>query len=457
MAGGSVSGLVSGLDTATIISQLMQVESISQTRIKSQMATEQSNVKSLQDLNSKLAALATSAEKVGKLTGWNPVTTTSSSDQVTVSGGPSATLGPVSFTVGRLAQAHALAFAASAQMSETVTAGSTRVKLDLLDGSTAREIDTGDGTMAGLVRGINAAGTGLQASTVRLDDGSYRLRVTSSSTGADSSFTLTNLDGSALLGGATVTHGQDAEITVGSDVLHSATNSFTGTVNGLDLTLGSGVALGTPIDVTVTRDTTTLTTSVKDLVDAVNAAMGDIDKMTAYNAATKKPGVLAGDTAVRAVRTALLDSVYPADGGSMAAVGIQTDRYGKLVFDEVAFTAALTADAGAVTAAFATMTAPSTTPTTPTTPPADGFAARVQAVAKRASDSIDGTVTTAINGRTAGIDRMQHSIDDWDLRLSLRRDTLTRQFTALETALNRMNSQSSWLAGQLSALSGSSS
>jgi flagellar hook-associated protein 2 len=353
-------------------------------------------------------------------------------------------VGAVSLTVGRLAQAHTLAFAGSAQLTDTVLTGSTKVTLDLLDGTTPREINTGDGTMAGLVRGINAAGTGLQASTVRLDDGSYRLRVTSSSTGADSSFTLTNLDGSALLGGATVTNGQDAEITVGSDVLHSATNSFTGSVNGLDITLGSGVALGTAIDITVARDTATLTTSVKDLVDSVNAAITDIDKLSAYNSATKKSAVLAGDTAVRAVRTALLESVYPADGGTMAGMGIQTDRYGKLVFDEAAFKAALAEDPSAVTAAFATTTT-------------GGFATRVQTVAKGASDSVNGSVTTAINGRTAGIDRMQDSIDDWDLRLELRRDTLTRQFSALESALSRMNSQSSWLAGQLSALSGSSS
>jgi flagellar hook-associated protein 2 len=38
------------------------------------------------------------------------------------------------------------------------------------------------------------------------------------------------------------------------------------------------------------------------------------------------------------------------------------------------------------------------------------------------------------------------------MRLELRRTTLTRQFTALETALSRMNSQSSWLAGQISSL-----
>jgi flagellar hook-associated protein 2 len=141
------------------------------------------------------------------------------------------------------------------------------------------------------------------------------------------------------------------------------------------------------------------------------------------------------------VRNSLLTSIYPADGTSLAGVGIQLDRYGKLTFDETRFTAAYDADPAAVAAAFTG---------------AGGFATRVQTVAKSASDPVDGTVTTSIAGRNSGIKRMQDSITDWDNRLTLRRETLTRQFAALETALSRMNSQSNWLNGQINALSNSS-
>jgi flagellar hook-associated protein 2 len=143
---------------------------------------------------------------------------------------------------------------------------------------------------------------------------------------------------------------------------------------------------------------------------------------------------------VRAVRTALLTTVYPADGSSLAGVGIQLDRYGKLTFDEAAFKTAYAADPAGVAAKF-------------TSGAVTGFAARVQAVAKGASDSVNGTVTTSINGRSTEIDRMQDSISDWDARLALRQESLQRQFTALETALSQMNSQSSWLSGQLGSLS----
>jgi flagellar hook-associated protein 2 len=438
----SVSGLVSGLDTSSLISQLMQVESQTQTRIKSQLSTAQTNLKSLQDLNSKLAALVTSAGNLAKATAWNPVSVTSSSDQVTATAGTAAVSGPLTFTVGHTARAHQLSFTTTAALTAAVTTGSTLVRLDRLDGTTV-DLDTGDGSLQGLVTALNASGTGVKASTVRLDDGTYRLQVTSTVTGAASDFTLRNIDGSDLLGGTTVTAGRDAEITIGPDTVHSATNTFTDVANGLSITLKSGVADGTVVNLDARQDTAGMAKTVKGIVDAINDALTKIDSLTAYNSTTKTSGPLSGDSAVRAVRTALLTTVYPADGTSLAGVGIQLDRYGKLTFDEAAFTTAYAADPAGVAAKF-------------TSGASTGFAARVQAVAKGASDAVNGTVTTSLNGRSTDIARMQDSISDWDARLTLRQESLQRQFTALETALSQMNSQSSWLSGQLSSLSSGS-
>jgi flagellar hook-associated protein 2 len=443
MAGtSSVSGLVSGLDTASLINQLMQVEAQTQTRIKSQLSTAQTNLKSLQDHNSKLAPLTTTAADLAKAGAWNPVSVTSSTDLVSATAGSAAVVGPLQVTVGHTALAHRVVFADAVALTDTVTTGSTSVRLDRLDGSTV-DLDTGDGSLQGLVRALNATGTGVKASTVRLDDGSFRLQVTSTATGAASDFTLKNLDGSDLLGGATVTAGRDAELTIGSDTVHSATNTFSDVANGLSLTLKSTITDGTVVDLDVQQDSAAMTKQVKSVVDAINDALTRIDTLTAYNSTTKTSGPLAGDSAVRSLRSALLSSVYPTDGSTLAGVGIQLDRYGKLTFDEAAFTSAYAADGGAVAAKFV-----SGTPT--------GFAARVQAVAKGASDSVDGTVTTSIKGRSSEIKQMQDSVADWDTRLTLRQESLQRQFTALETALSQMNSQSSWLSGQLNSLSSGS-
>jgi len=40
-------------------------------------------------------------------------------------------------------------------------------------------------------------------------------------------------------------------------------------------------------------------------------------------------------------------------------------------------------------------------------------------------------------------------VADWDIRLDQRRNTLQRQFSAMETALGSLKNKSSWLAGAL--------
>ena len=274
-------------------------------------------------------------------------------------------------------------------------------------------------------------------------NGVYRLQVTSTTTGAQSDFALTNLDGSSILGGATVRAGQDAQITFGPDAVTSSTNTFANVANGLTITLGASVTPGTVVNLDVQQDVTGMAATVKGIVDAVNDALTKIDSLTSYNSVTKTSGPLADDSAVRAVRNSLLSAVYPTDGTSMVGVGIQLDRFGKLTFDQAKFTAAYAADPAGVAAKFTSGTTA-------------GFAARVQDVAKQASDSLTGTLTSSIDGRNTEIKRMQDSIADWDTRLELRQASLQRQFASLETALSQMNSQSNWLSGQLSSLSSGS-
>ena len=186
-----------------------------------------------------------------------------------------------------------------------------------------------------------------------------------------------------------------------------------------------------------------MSAKVKELVDGINAALGEIDVKAAGGSEGKTAGPLAGDGAARQLRTALLDTIRGDGTTSLAAYGIQVTRAGRLEFDEADFKAAYAADPVGTAEMFTTT--------------GDGFAARVAAVAKGASDANDGSLSAAITGRQSGIDRMEDSIDEWDRRLTLRRTALERQFVALETALSQMSSQSSWLAGQLSSLPSSSS
>jgi flagellar hook-associated protein 2 len=430
----SVGGLAGPLDTNALITQLMQAEAQPQTKLKATVTTEQTNIA--------FAALATTARGLSSASAWNPVTATSSSTLVSVTAGANAVSGPLSFTVNNAATAQSLLFTNTVAPTATVTTGSTKILLTHADGST-QQIDTGNGTLQGMLNAISASGTGLKATTVTLDDGSRRVQVSSVATGASSDFTLTNLDGSALLGGAGVTAGQDAAITIGRDTVHSASNTFTNVANGLTLTIDPTIAANTAVTVNASQDATGMTAKVQAMMEAINAALTQTGQLSGFDTTTSTAGPLANDNSVSGLSDRLLNAALPTNGTSLASVGVQLDRYGDVVFDAAAFTAAYKADPVGTAAKF--------------TDPTNGFATRIQAAATAASDPATGTLTASITSRSSNVKEMQTEIASWDVRLALRQNTLTTQFTNMQTLLQQLNSQSSWLSSQLGTTSSSNS
>jgi flagellar hook-associated protein 2 len=450
VATSSISGLASGLDTAAIINQLMQLEATSQTRLKARQSAQKTALAALQSLNTDVSSLAGKAEMLAKTSTWQTMKATSSNAEISATVGSTAAASTFSVTVDQVAIAHQFALKDTHALSDVVVAGGgspTSVRLTGHDG-TVHNLATGGGTLQELAAAINGSTkvTGVSATAVRVADGSYRLMVASTKTGAASDFTLTNADGSALMGGvdtATLRQGADARVTIGGIAATSSTNTFTDVVPGVTLTLKGGAAAGQTSTITVGQDASGVKASVKALVDQLNGLLTKLDAQTAPGAGSATAGVLAGDATARSLRSTLVSTVFGSGGTtSMAGVGIQTDRYGKLVFDEAAFDKAYAADPAAVAAQFTSGASTAT----------DGWAARLQTVAKAASDPRAGSLTAAITGRQTGIDRLGDDIEAWDQRLELRRTTLTRQYTSLETALSKMQSQGNWLAGQLGSL-----
>ena len=60
----SVSGLISGLDTSSIITQLMQIKAEAQTALNTTLTNTQSAITSYQDLNTKFQSLLTAAQNL---------------------------------------------------------------------------------------------------------------------------------------------------------------------------------------------------------------------------------------------------------------------------------------------------------------------------------------------------------------------------------------------------------
>ena len=334
MANTSIGGLVSGLDTATIISQLMQIEAQPQSRLKARVSTEQTAVNALQALNTKLSTLATKAGELAKASGWGASTATADNTKVTATAAAGATPATLTFQVVQTAGRSQAVFNATATRTGPVATPGSDLTLSYADGRSVT-VNTGDGSLQAIAGAISSAtidgeDAGFDAVLVRAggtdDVPTYRLMVTTASTGDATRFTVSN---AAFLSGSVSTEGRDAVITIDGLESRSATNAFKGLMPGVDVTLQPGVETGQDVTVTVGRDAASLSDKVKGIVDALNAALTDISTVTASGAGGTKAGALSGNATLRQVRDQLLSSVTGGVGGaSLAEVGIETDRYG---------------------------------------------------------------------------------------------------------------------------------
>ncbi|GAA4138662.1 flagellar filament capping protein FliD [Leifsonia shinshuensis] len=458
----AVDGLVSGLNTTQLISQLMQAEAVPQTLLKNKVADSTTYITAMQTLNSKIAALATSAAALAKPTGTDLHTASTSSTSVTATAGTGAVDGTIDFTVDRLAQSQVIVTGPLSQWPDnppTLTfVGS--------DGTTT-QVTAASNSLADVASAINKAGVGVSATQVAAGTDPatgqplYRLQLSSAKTGAAAAFTVYRGTPAAVTAGtatnllsdpgaAQVRQAQDAQVTLwagsaAAQAVTSSSNTFTTVLPGVSLTVSA--ASTTPVTLTVARDDTSISNAANALVTSLNDAFSFIAQKQAVSTGTDTAGgttvtagPFTGDSTVRDANQKLMDAVIaPINGISPSTYGISITSDGQVTFDKTAFTTALANNPDGVKSALATI------------------AQRVSDAATVASDKYTGTITTKIQGEQATVKSLNTQIADWDTRLADRKATLQKTYANLEVQLQQLQSQSSWLSGQLASLSASSS
>jgi flagellar capping protein FliD len=462
----SVDGLISGLDTTTLVSQLVAAEALPQTRLKTQMSAAQAAADAYRAVNTKVDAVRTAAAALTADGLAAARTASSSATSVTASATSTAVPGSrLSFTVASLAST--ASFISATTWASTGTAVRTPTAPDgtALDspwpltitrpgGGTPTTVEPPAGaTLAQTVSYINGLkDLGVRATAVNTADG-YRLQLTSASSGEAGDFFV---DPGAGADFTQVSIAKNAVLDLGSSIkLSSSTNTFAEVMTGVSVTVTEQGAAGV---VEVAEDAKSVATKVRAFVDAVNSALSTIEKHG--NSEKGSTAALKGDFQLRALTSQLLQSVSDvvSGAGSPGAIGIELTRNGAVTFDESAFLAKLASDPDTVQRMLAggpaipAKAATATTPAVDQQPAADGLGLRLQELAKRLTNATTGTLTLLTQGRDALVKDFESRIADWDLRLATRKETLTRQFTAMETALSSLKNQSTWLAGQLGSL-----
>ncbi len=237
----SVNGLVSGINTDQIISEIMTAEKAPEQVLQQQQTSYQAKIAALLQLQTNLGSFQSSLQDLNSVDQFNTkqatATNTAAGNKVlTASASSTAALGSYTVEVDQLAQAGSVASQGWADPSTTpiaAGAGSFMYKVGSAGATTTINV-TKTMTLQGLRDAINTSNSGVQASIINNGSGSnpYRLVLTATSAGSANAVQITqnntNLDFTNKKVGTAYAY---ASNTYSGSVYTDSGNYYTGTDN----------------------------------------------------------------------------------------------------------------------------------------------------------------------------------------------------------------------------------
>ena len=194
----SFTGIASGLDTASLVKNLLRFSQARITTLQNTVTTDQTQQTAFQNLQTKLQTLETQSASLAKSQGSvfdSKIATSSDSSILTAAAGTGASSGITSLRVLSLAQANQIASQGYSDANAAITQGTFQISAG--SNSANITIDSTNNTLSGLVTAINSAGVGVTATVVNTGSSDprtqpYRLVLTSNATGTANAIKITN-------------------------------------------------------------------------------------------------------------------------------------------------------------------------------------------------------------------------------------------------------------------------
>jgi flagellar hook-associated protein 2 len=442
-AGVTFSGF-NNVDFNLVLNSLMQQASQPLTSLQSQQNDLQSRVKTFGTLTTRIAALQAAADDLSSIDGLSAYNVQSSNAAaIGISSNGATAPGHYDVVVNDLARAQVTVSTSSApDATSTVVANGGSLTVGGVDVAIG-----GDVTLQGLADAINGTdGIGVQASVVRTSSTTYRLALTSASTGADNGFTVIN-----QLSGATVSFADanddgvsgdsvednavaasDASILVNNIPITSDSNTFDDVIAGVSFTAYVKNP-GETVGIDVTSDSTALAGKLQKFVSAYNDVAKFMGDQRA--AATNGDGTSIGrEPLLRQLSTGLRTELIEAHGAGvmtrLSEIGLEFTQSGTLSLDQSKLGDALAAGAGQVRGLIA----------------GDGGAFPALEGLLDEYSQANGFISTVTTHLTSQIDAMGDQIDRMQARLALQREALQQEFIQADMAMSQLKSQTSSLA-----------
>ena len=477
MAAISSAGIGSGLDVNSIITKLMAIEQQPLTRLQTAGAVIDTRISAFGQIKSQLSALSQVADRLADRSAWTAKAASSSNSAAvaaSVSDGAAASPTTFSLEVQQLAKAQSVA---SASIGVGASTGTGRLTLqfgrwdagsftpDAGGNPLVIEVGAGEDSVPAIAAKINAAQAGVVA-TVVSDASGQRLLLRSRSTGEAAGFRVQAQDddgvatddaglsrlafdpaagafGMAAPAQAGITqYGQNAKATINGIPVGSESNTLSGSVPGLDLTLAQVTTA--PVEIRISVDEGALTKLANDFVSAYNQVNQLFGQLTSYDAENKQGALLQGDATTLSLQSALRRLLGTrSEGGAFAAlsdigIGVARDAGGNISLDTGKFSAAAKKPAE-LQALFSADTGDAAT---------EGFGRKLKGLLDKLLGS-GGAVTSKTDSLTSQKKSNEKDQDRLSQRLSATEERLRKQYTALDARMAQYTALNSYITQQV--------
>lgn len=359
----NIDGLVSGLDTTSIIEGLVSLQQAQVDRLdlrKVEIVTKQA---AFQGIEARVLGLRSTMNQLNRSSGsvFEQATASSSDESVlTATADSGATEGSYLVRVNSLARAHQVGSAGFDDVSTTIPTGEISFQVGDRVASNIT-IDESNNTVSGLVDAINEQSDDVSASIVYDQANSAnRILLTSKHTGEANQIVIDNNldddDGTNVrpdFSGLAVQEASNAEIQLGSGpgaiIAEYQTNSVDGLIENVTLDL-QAADIDKEINIQISRDTESAAGAIEDFVSDYNDLISFIDAQTAYNTESNEASPLLGNRSVSNIKNtlgAMVTEIVPGLDSTLnrfSQIGIDIDTGGKLTINSSELNRALTGE-----------------------------------------------------------------------------------------------------------------
>jgi flagellar hook-associated protein 2 len=454
MADLSLGGLATGMNTDSIINQLVQLEQRPIYNYQQEISELEQTKDAWRDINSRLDNLENNLTNLKLSSTYNSKTASSSNkDVVTATASNSTNEANYDITVNQVATAQRLIGARktgfSAVADDVITLNGTDVN-----------ISAGD-SLSDISSKINDSDSGYSASVI--DD---VLVIEAEKTGVENALvdgtTPTISDNSGILDDLGILDGSDnftneeaatdAKVEInGITGITSPSNEINEAVDGMTFNINPEAAADSQATISVAKDTGKAIKAVQAFVDQYNSVMDFMDSKSGYDAETEEGGILQGDGTVMRLQMRLRELVTSkvkdtGDYQTLNSVGIEIDRDGIMSLDSAKLTEALETNPEETMNLFQAES---------DTKGYDGMAVRMDSYLDQVLQSNTGLIPRRLDFYDTRIEGLNEDIADVERQVEMTRERYVQQFAAMEKAISEMQSQQSWMMSQLSSMGGS--